>query len=80
MSFHGSVARFFLVHYLLHHSLSIQILKGRCLGCFQVLATMNKAANPHSCTGFCMNRSSFHLHKYREVGFLNYMVNVCLIL
>ena len=60
--FHGLIAHFFLalnsiLFFLLYHSIFIQSPTEGYLGCFQILAIMNKAAiNSHG-QGFCVDIS-----------------------
>lgn len=50
------------------------------LSCFQFLMMMIKAAINLSAQGFCECKFLFYLCKYPGIGFLDHMVNLCLIL
>lgn len=49
------------------------------LSCFQFLMMMIKAAINLSAQGFCECKFLFYLWKYPGIGFLDHMVNLCLI-
>ena len=59
---------------------SIHSLTEGHLGCFQVLAIMNKAAINIMCLFLCRYKFSTHLGKYQGAQSLDPMVRVCLVL
>ena len=79
--FHGLIAHFFLVlNAILLSGYTTVYLSIHLLGCFQVLAVMNKAAVICVCRLLCGHKFLTPLDEYQEVQLVDHMVRSCLVL